>query len=112
MQIRPYQGTDEAELLAVWHASMTHDRLSEDRFRTKVLLDPNFRPENLPVAVVDLHVVGFVLALTRQVPLFLQGLEPDKAWITAFGVHPDYQRQGIGRGLFQHVTENLKGRQT
>lgn len=112
MQIRPYQGTDEAQLLAVWHNSMTHDRLSEDVFRTKVLLDPNFRPENLPVAVVDGRVVGFVLALTRQVPLFLQGLEPDKAWITAFGVHPDYQRQGIGRSLFQHVIENLKGRQT
>jgi mycothiol synthase len=112
MQIRPYQGTDEAELLAVWHASMTHDRLSEDLFRTKVLLDPNFHPENLPVAVVDGQLVGFVLALTRQVPLFLQGLEPDKAWITAFGVHPDYQRRGIGRALFQHVIDNLKGRQT
>ncbi len=112
MQIRPYQGADEAELLAVWHASMTHDRLSEDLFRTKVLLDPNFRPENLPVAVLDGRLVGFVLALTRQVPLFLQGLEPDKAWITAFGIHPDYQRRGIGRALFQHVTENLKGRQT
>lgn len=114
MQIRPYQGTDEAGVLAVWHAAMTHDRISSNIFRTQVLLDPNFTPENLPVAVEDGRVVGFVLALTRQVPLFLQGLEPEKAWITAFGVHPDYQRRGIGRALFEHVLGRLRaeGRKT
>ena len=114
MQIRAYQGTDEAELLDVWHAAMTHDQISLDLFRTKVLLDPNFHPANLPVAIEDGRVVGFVLALTRQVPLFLQGLEPDKAWITAFGVHPDYQRRGIGRALFNHISERLcaDGRKT
>jgi hypothetical protein len=36
MQIRPYRGADEADLLAVWRASMTHDQVSEDLFRTKV----------------------------------------------------------------------------
>ncbi len=114
MQIRPYQGTDESDLLSVWHASMTHDRLSEDLFRTKVLLDPNFCAENLPVAVEDGRVVGFALGLTRQVPLFLQGLEPKSAWITAFGVHPDYQRRGIGCALFEYLTERFKaqGRKT
>ncbi len=114
MEIRPYRGEHEAELLAVWHLSMTHDRLGVDQFRTKVLLDPNFLPANLPVAVEDGRIVGFVLALTRQVPLFLQGLEPDKSWITAFGVHPDYQRRGIGRALFQYVLDRFKaqGRKT
>ena len=34
---------------------------------------------------------------SRQVPLFLQGLETEVGWITAFGVHPQYRRQGIGR---------------
>jgi ribosomal protein S18 acetylase RimI-like enzyme len=87
---------------------MTHDRLAVDSFRTKVLLDANFRPENLPVAVEDGHIVGFVLALTRRVPLFLQGLEPEKSWITAFGVHPDYRRRGIGWALFEHVLERFK----
>jgi hypothetical protein len=42
MEIRPYRGTDEAGLLAVWQAAMTHDTLSADQFRTQVLLDPNF----------------------------------------------------------------------
>ncbi|MFO7321507.1 MAG: GNAT family N-acetyltransferase [Chloroflexota bacterium] len=114
MEIRPYRGSDEAEVLEVWRAAMHADALGEHLFRTKVLLDPNFQPDLLPVAVEDGRVVGFVLALTRQVPLFLQGLEPDKAWITAFGVHPDYQRRGIGTALFQHVIQLLRtqGRKT
>ncbi len=107
-EIRPYRGADEAELLAVWNLSMTHDRITPDVFRVKVLLDPNFQAANLPVAVEDGRIVGFVLALTRQVPLFLQGLEPEKSWITAFGVHPDYQRRGIGRELFNHIISRFK----
>jgi ribosomal protein S18 acetylase RimI-like enzyme len=114
MQIRPYRGADEADLLAVWRAALTYDALSVDLFRTTVLLDPNFQPENLPVAVEDGRIVGFVLALTRQVPLFLQGLEPEKGWITAFGVHPDYRRRGIGHALFEHVLAKFaaEGRRT
>ena len=108
MQIRPYQGTDESALLSVWHAAMTADRLGVELFRTKVLLDPNFTPDNLPVAIVDGRVVGFALGLTRQVPLFLQGLEPDNAWITAFGVHPEYRQLGIGQALFQHLITRFK----
>lgn len=107
MEIRPYGGMDEAGLLDVWHAAMFRDRVGESLFRTKVLLDANFQPANLPVAVEDGRIVGFVLALTRQVPLFLQGLEPENAWITAFGVHPGYQRRGIGRALFEHVLDRL-----
>lgn len=112
VEIRPYRGSDEAALLAVWQAAMTHDRISADLFHTKVLLDANFLPENLPVAVVDGRVVGFALAITRQTPLFLQGLEPEKAWVTAFGVHPDTQRRGIGRALFAHIFERLAERKT
>jgi mycothiol synthase len=103
MKIRSYEGRDEQELLEVWYLAMPNDRISEGLFRTQVLLDPNFHPANLPVAIKDGRVVGFILSLTRQVPLFLQGLEPDEAWITAFGIHPDYRRQRVGTALFEHV---------
>ena len=111
MQIRAYQGRDEAELLDVWRRAMTHDRISEALFRTQVLLDANFHPDNLPVAIVDGRVVGFVLCLTRQVPYFLQGLDEAEAWITAFGVHPDYRGQGIGSALFDAVISKLRAQQ-
>ncbi|MDE2819738.1 MAG: GNAT family N-acetyltransferase [Chloroflexota bacterium] len=111
MQIRPYQGRDETELLDVWRRAMSSDRISEDLFRTQVLLDPNFHPDNLPVAVIDGRVVGFILCLARQVPYFLQGLDPAEAWITAFGVHPDYRRQGVGSALFESIIGKLRGEQ-
>lgn len=107
MHIRAYKGHDEQELLDIWHIAMPFDRISESLFRTQVLLDPNFHPLNLPVAIADGRVVGFILSVTRQVPLFLQGLEPDNAWITAFGVHPNYRQQGIGTALFQYVTNKM-----
>jgi mycothiol synthase len=97
--IRPYRGADEASLIALWNATLTQDRINESVFRTKVLLDPNFTPAGLLLAESDGELRGFVLSLTRQAPLFLQGLEPETAWITAFGVHPDFRRQGIGQQL-------------
>ncbi len=87
---------------------MPSDRVDEALFRTQVLLDPNFHPGNVPVALVDGRVVGFVLCLTRQVPYFLQGMDEAEAWITAFGVHPDYRRQGIGSALFDTVINKLR----
>jgi ribosomal protein S18 acetylase RimI-like enzyme len=114
LTIRPYRGHDETGVLAVWQAAMSYDRIGLDLFCTKVLLDPNFLPENLPIALEGDHIVGFALGLTRQTPLFLQGLESEKSWITAFGVHPDYRRRGIGSALFEYLLERFKtqGRRT
>jgi mycothiol synthase len=106
-EIRPYQGSDEGPLLDLWNASATSDRIDAALFRTKVLLDPNFQPENLPVAVVRDRPVGFALGLTRQVPLASQGLEPDEAWITAFGVSPGYRSCGIGRAIFDRLLDRF-----
>jgi ribosomal protein S18 acetylase RimI-like enzyme len=110
VDIRPYQGGDEAAVIALWNLTMQRDPLDEATFRAKVLLDSNFRAENLLVAEDQGLLVGFVLGLLRRVPLFLQGLESDRAWITAFGVHPRYRRQGIARHLFAQTAANLCGR--
>lgn len=107
VEIRAYQGLDEANLLELWNASMTHDRINPAVFRTKVLLDLNFNPEGLLVAETGGRLVGFVLSLSRQVPQFLDGLEPANAWITAFGVHPEFRHQGIGTALFEQALARL-----
>lgn len=88
---------------------MYSDRVSESLFRSQVLLDPNFHPDYIPVAVEDGRVVGFILCLARQVPYFLQGMDPAEAWITAFGVHPDYRGRGIGSALFENIIGKLQG---
>jgi mycothiol synthase len=111
MDIRAFQGGDTHDLLSVWNAALVSDRISPQLFYTKVLLDPNFQPANLPVAVEDGHVVGFVLALTRRVSFGPLGMQPDQAWITAFGVHPRYRRRGIGSALFAHLFQKLDSEQ-
>jgi mycothiol synthase len=104
---RPYRGDDETQLLSVWHEAMAHDRVTPDLFRTRVLLDPNFQPDHLPVAVADGQVVGFMLGLTRRVPLASQGYEPERSWITAFGVLPAYRRRGAGQALLRHLLDRF-----
>jgi mycothiol synthase len=107
--IRPYRGDEEAALIALWNAAMTHDRITPTVFRTRVLLDLNFNPEGLLVAECEGRLVGFVLSLARQVPQFLDGLQPDTSWITAFGVDPEFRGRGIGRALFERALARLAG---
>lgn len=107
LTVRPYQGGDESSLIALWNESLTHDRITPAVFRTRVLLDLNFHPEGLWVAAAGERLAGFVLSLSRQVPHFLDGLQGQTAWITAFGVHPEFQRQGVGRALFDRALARL-----
>lgn len=109
--IRPFRGQDEPALLQLWNRTMAFDPIDEASFRTRVLLDLNFSPQGLVVAEQDARLVGFVLSIARQVPLFLQGLEPERAWITAFGVLPEARRQGIASRLFHAAHARLEGRE-
>jgi mycothiol synthase len=107
MVLRAFCGADEPALVELWNSTMTHDCINESLFRTRVLLDANFNPDGLLVAQVDGELRGFVLSIARRVPLFLQGLEPEVGWITAFGVHTSYRRQGVGRQLFDAALVRL-----
>ncbi len=105
--IRPYTGADESALIELWNAAMSCDRINPAVFRSRVLLDLNFHPGGLLLAEQDGALVGFILSIMRQVPQFLDGIEPERGWITAFGVHPAYRRAGIGRALFDAALERM-----
>jgi len=112
--VRGYAAADEADVVGVWNAAMASDPIAPAVFRRKVLLDPNFDPASCLVAEADAAIRGFVLALGRRVPFFNQGLQPDEGWITAFGVHPDWQRRKIGSQLLAATVQRLceQGRTT
>jgi len=105
--LRAYAPDDEAGLLDVWNTALVSDPISPAVFRRKVLLDPNFDPGGCVLAEVDGAVRGFVLSLTRRIPFFNQGLEPEEAWITAFGVQPEWQRQKLGSRLLDMALQRL-----
>src|SRR5205814_1084258 len=77
-------------VLRVLAATMTEDPISKGKFVKQVLLDPNFRPEGAPVARVGDEIVGFCLALARQVPLENAPSDADRGYLTLFGVAPDF----------------------
>src|SRR5919199_159274 len=98
-KIRPYQPADEPAVLRAWNTALSSDPLSAMTWRMKVLLDPNFDPEGCLVAEAEGEARGFLLSLVRKVPFFNDGLQPEAAWITAFGVDPAYQGRGLGSTL-------------
>jgi mycothiol synthase len=107
--VRPYRPDDEAAIVRVWNASLAGDPINAMTWRAKVLLDPNFDPQGCLMAEVEGQVRGFLLSVTRRVPFFNDGLEPSRAWITAFGVERDWQGRGIGSSLLDAVLNRLRG---
>jgi len=106
--IRPYGGPDEAAVLRIWNSAMFADPITPTTWRAKVLLDPNFDPEGCLVAEVDGEIRGFILSLVRRVPFYAMGFQQDLSWITAFGVEPAFQRQGIGAALLTTAEARLR----
>ncbi|MFC7583016.1 GNAT family N-acetyltransferase [Nonomuraea antimicrobica] len=92
---------------------MPADPTTAGWFRDCVLLDPNFDPEGLRVAVVDGQVAGCAYAVRRLTPLAPgTDLEPDTGWIPFFFVVPEHRRGGLGRRLVEEALAFLedKGR--
>lgn len=109
--IAPYQPTDLNVALAVLAAAMPHDPISSARFTRQVLLDPNFLPEGALVARSGGEVVGFCLAMARQVPLENAPPDADRGYITLLGVLPAWQRQGIGSRLLAAAEAFLRAQE-
>ncbi|MBA2470060.1 MAG: GNAT family N-acetyltransferase [Chloroflexia bacterium] len=104
--VRPYAASDEAELVALWNESMWADPIDRFTWRTRYLLDANFDTGECLVAVeAEANiVVGFVLGMTNKSSTSRMS-EPPDAWVVGFGVDDRFQRQGIGRALFDRLQD-------
>jgi mycothiol synthase len=106
--VRPYAAADEEAIIEVWNSTLTADPIGVGTWRTKVLLDPNFAAEGCHVIEAEGRARGLLLSLTRRVPFYEDGLQPDEAWITAFGVHPEWRSRGFGGLLLDTALDRLR----
>lgn len=106
--IRSFQVGDGPALAEAWTAAAPADPIGYQRFRDLFLLDRNFDPAGLQVAVVDDQVVGAAYAVRRLVAASGSDLEPSAGWIPFFFVHPDHRGRGLGRALLTAALDWLR----
>ncbi|WP_405060712.1 GNAT family N-acetyltransferase [Kribbella sp. NBC_01505] len=106
--IRSFAVGDGPELAAVWTAAAPADPIDYPRFRDLFLLDRNFDPAGLKVAVRNGRIVGAAYAVRRLTPLIGTDLEPGTGWIPFFFVHPDARRIDLGRELLTAALDWLR----
>ncbi|MFH8408865.1 GNAT family N-acetyltransferase [Streptomyces sp. NPDC018019] len=109
VRVREFAAGDVTPLLAAWARSVPYDPVSRERFRRHVLLDPNFDPAGLHVAVRDGDVVGAAYGVRRKVPVAGSDLEPEQGWVPFFFTDPAVRRAGFGRRLLTGVLDWLAG---
>ncbi|MGM7670312.1 GNAT family N-acetyltransferase [Microbacterium sp. A93] len=106
---RGHRSGDAVRLADLTAVAMPRDAISADWFTHTVLLDPNFDPDGLIVAVdADTDdVLGFVYAVRAGRGI---GPDPDGGWITIGCVDPHARRQGIGTELLRRAKSFLAGK--
>ncbi|MEV5388270.1 GNAT family N-acetyltransferase [Streptomyces sp. NPDC052721] len=100
---------DGPRLVEAWRRSAPADPITPDRFRSLVLLDANFDPEGLRVAVEGDRVLGAAYAVRRLTPMSGTDLEPEQGWIPFFFVDPAARGHGLGRRLLTDALDWLHG---
>ncbi|MFG2887458.1 GNAT family N-acetyltransferase [Streptomyces sp. NPDC048297] len=106
-RIRGFRTGDGPGVVEVWRRAAPADPLTPDRFRTLVLLDANFDPDGLRVAVEGDRVVGAAYAVRRLTPMAGTDLEPEQGWIPFFLVDPAARGHGLGRRLLSDALDWL-----
>ncbi|MFB7337888.1 GNAT family N-acetyltransferase [Streptomyces adustus] len=107
--IRGFRGGDGPRVVEAWRRSLPADPITRDRFRSLVLLDANFDPEGLRIAVDGDRVVGAAYAVRRLTPLYGTDLEPRQGWLPFFFVDPVARGRGLGRRLLTDALDWLHG---
>lgn len=108
MSIRHFRPGDGAAIAAGWTAAAPADPVTHQRLIDLVLLDRNFDPAGLLVAVDGSTVIGAAYAVRRRIAFDGDDMEPAQGWIPFFFVDPAHQRRGVGRELLAAVMAWLK----
>lgn len=101
--IHPFQPKDLDGVVALLNKELTADPITSEIFQRKVLLDANFEAEGAPVAKLGDRIVGFMLGMHRKYLMEDQKPDFDRGYISLIAVDRDFQRQGIGTRLWEHV---------
>jgi ribosomal protein S18 acetylase RimI-like enzyme len=98
MQIRPFQSTDEAAVIALWkECDLTRPWNDPHKDIARKLA---VQPELFLVGVVDGTVVATAMA----------GYEGHRGWVNYLAVAARLRGHGFARALMQHVEELLRSR--
>jgi ribosomal protein S18 acetylase RimI-like enzyme len=96
MEIRPFELSDEAAIIALWErCGLTrpwNDPRKDIRRKLRV------RPDLFLVGVLEGEVVATVMA----------GYEGHRGWINYLGVAPEHQRKGFGKILMGEAERRLR----
>ena len=96
MIIRPYQPTDEGQVIELWHlcslVAPPNDPKQEIERKLRV------QPELFLVGMVEERVAATVMA----------GYDGHRGWLYSVAVAPDLQRQGWGRRMVEEAEARLK----
>jgi GNAT superfamily N-acetyltransferase len=106
--IRSFEVGDGPVLAEMWTAAAAADPIGYPRLRDLFLLDRNFDPAGLQVAVINDRIVGAAYAVRRRIAVDSDDLEPASGWIPFFFVHPDHRGRGIGRSLLTAAMDWLR----
>ncbi|NMB13024.1 MAG: GNAT family N-acetyltransferase [Firmicutes bacterium] len=105
--LRTYRGGDESEIWRLWNQCLPREGISWEQFLKKTILDQNFDPEGAIVAEADGRIVGFAYSILRRIPMQGIDLEPERGWLTAIFVDPDYRRRGIASAMLDQIVAFL-----
>ncbi len=108
--IAPYRGKDLEAVVDLLQTSLHADAVTQELFIRRVLLDPNFHADGVPVARSAGKVVGVMVSVAPRYPLEDEQTRPERGYITLMAVDPRYRRQGIGSQLLQRVLAFLHSR--
>jgi len=96
MEIRPFEASDEAAVVALWQTCELvrpwNDPHRDIERKLKV------RPDLFLVGVIDGTVVASVIA----------GYEGHRGWLNYLAVDPRHQRQGLGREMVVEAERRLR----